>query len=146
MCEVKLLRNTDLETDVLLPGISSFLKMCSSSSRTLFIGCRMWASVVILFPVYYSKLFLFSSSLEPGASSARSLTGGGDMGALTVGLLGTQLFIYPHPHSHISCTQLHSLFQILIPNKIMNENQLHAGSWTVADDSLFPITLASLSS
>lgn len=50
------------------------------------------------------------------------------MGALTVGLLGTQLFRYPRPHSHTSSAQLHSLFQILTANKRMNENQLHAGS------------------
>lgn len=50
------------------------------------------------------------------------------MEALTVGLLGTRLFKSPRPHSHTSPTQLHSLFQILTANKIMNENQLHAGS------------------
>lgn len=99
--------------------------MCCSSSKTFLISHWICASLILFFPVGYSKLLPLSHSWEPGTFSMRSLSGGETRGAPRLcNLLPPSLSIRIHDpiHTHLIFDSV-VLSHILQANKIMNENQ-----------------------
>lgn len=122
------------------PGITSFLKMCCSSSKTLFISRWTCASILIFFQTIPSLLLIGTRDFQ-----CEILSRGRGHGGLDWSISLSSYLVHSHfcPDSHTSSsTRLHSLSQILTTNKMVNENQLHEDSGTISDASLFPITLS----